>query len=450
MAFNRFIVIIFFRVILISITTILFSYYITVPERIFTNIFLGILVLIQVFFLYYYVSRTNRDLARFLIYAREGDIRTNYPEKIESTFRDLKDSFKSINSEFEIIRREKAQKEEYLNTIVHQVQTGIISFSDNQKIDLINNSAIKMLEVDAVYRLTDLDKSHPGLSKIIYDLDSGKQQTIKLFINDSLRVLSLRSTRIIINNQLYHVVTIHDIKTELEANELDSYKKLIRIIAHEIMNSLTPITTLTKTIKNNLPDQITGKSIRNLNIDNISDILESTALIDDRSKGLIGFVEKYRSLTQLPKPILKTIVLENFLLKIKALCQKEIKTRNIKLGIDVEPDILSINADDNMLKQVFINLFNNALQAISDIEYPEIIMGARIADDYSIRITIEDNGHGISRENLDKVFLPFFTTRDNGSGIGLSISRQILHLHGATISVSSKAGEGTVFTINFL
>lgn len=448
MVFNRFILNVLIRVVFISGTAILFSVFIGQPERLFTIMLLVILTIAQVYLLFRYVSKTNSELANFLIYVKEGDIISSYPEKLDSAFGNLKDTFQSINKEFERIRKEKAQREEYTRTILQQIQTGIISFDQNGKIDLINDAAKNILETNEIYHLSDLDKINNGLTYSFKSLPSGRKKITKIVLNDQIKVLSLQSTQIKINEKIYSVTSFQNIKSELDANELTSYKKLIRILAHEIMNSLTPITTLTKTIKKNLPEEIINDNLF-LSKENYNDIIESTALIDDRSKGLIKFVENYRSITQLPKPSLSDFALKKFFTEIKALFIDECSENNINVDITIIPESASINADRNMLNQVFINLFKNSFCALKGVEKPVIRIETLQNTHDQTQIKFQDNGIGIKEENLDKIFMPFYTTREGGTGIGLSLSKQILHLHGASFNVFSKENEGATFFMNF-
>ena len=437
------------RISLLSLTTILFSLLISQPERILSVVFLVLLSFYQVWLLYRYVSKVNRDLAAFLIYTKEGDITVSYPEKVESTFSGLKDTFHSIQKKFEQIRREREQREIYLNTVVDHVQTGIIGFSEDGKIELLNDSARELLSIPLLKHLDDLEPYSEGLNKALLNATPGKQKIIKVKSADRLRVFAIQTAKILVEGRMKYVVSLQDIQSELEANELDSYRKLTRIIAHEIMNSLTPITTLTKAIRNNLPEAEELIDVANISTENVIDIRESTLLIDDRSNGLAGFVDKYRSLSQLPNPEIQELKLRAFLSSFSVLFRDRFDEMNIKFDIEVLPVGLTLFADENLMRQVFINLIQNALRALENIDNPRLYIYASQPEQEQLIIQIRDNGKGISAEYLDKIFLPFFTTNSEGSGIGLSLSKQILHLHGAVIIAESSPGKGSCFTIRF-
>ena len=448
MKFNRFILYLFIRVILIAIILVLFAFFLQEDERIFTSILFGLLAALQTYLLFRYVSRTNRDLANFMVLIKEGDLSNQYPEKIENNFKGLKDTFQKINDEFKEINKRKEQRLNYLEVIIDNNKTGILSYNKDGRIDIANGEAIKLLSVKSIHNISELDSLKTGFSQFVKELNPGEVKSYKILIDDSLKVFLFQSTLVKMDSESFSIISFQDIKSELDIKELDSFKKMVRVIVHEIMNSLTPITTLTKTIRNNL-EEIESESGEIISSkENMGDIKESIDLIDDRAISLSKFVEKYRSLSQLPAPQIATINVKQLFKNIELLFSDSFKKSNIKFSIELSDSDLMIEADEGMIKQVLINLVKNAIDAVQNIKFPKIILSATQNVKSRLDICITDNGKGIEEEEQEKVFQPFYTNKKLGSGIGLSISRQIVHLHQGKISLKSKVGEGSTFCFN--
>jgi signal transduction histidine kinase len=245
------------------------------------------------------------------------------------------------------------------------------------------------------------------------------------------------------------ILSLQDIKHELDEKELESWMKLIRVLMHEIMNSITPITSLSETLSNLyskgdspvFPEQITNKTI--------ATTLQGLNVIKEQGKGLMSFVESYRKLTRVPEPDKKLFKVVDLMNRVGILYNSLEKSEQIKLSFSVKNPDLEIYADQNMISQVLINLVKNALEANENNSSGRISLVAELNNSQKAEICVIDNGPGISEENLDKIFVPFFTTRQNGSGIGLSISKQIMRVHGGNLKVRSIPGKETVFCLSF-
>jgi signal transduction histidine kinase len=248
------------------------------------------------------------------------------------------------------------------------------------------------------------------------------------------------------DNRVIRLISFQNIRPELEAGELDAWRKLMRIQRHEIINSITPITTLTTAIKRCFMQGRARKELNDVTVENIDDALSSVAVIEDRSLGLLDFVERFRSLTDLPVPKIAKTPFRNLTDPLLALFSRELKDRKIGFKVAIEPENLVVSADEKLLEQVLINVLKNALEAIRS-PGGEIMLRAYTDRQYHVVIEIADNGIGIEEAALESVFIPSYTTKENGSGIGLSLSRQIIQLHGGTITVRSQPGVSTVFVI---
>ncbi|MBN2519159.1 MAG: ATP-binding protein [Bacteroidales bacterium] len=448
MGINRFYIIIIIRVILITLTCLAFIYIITETIRPATTLFLGILIIIQTGNLIYYVNRTNRELAKFLIYLKEKDTSLAFSTKnIEKTFKGLIQSFDKINREIQDIRIEKEQKHQYLKTIVEHVGTGLISFMESGKVDIINNAAKEILNITHLTDIKQLDRLNPGLSKFIKNLNTNEQKLLKLNINNNVVPIAFKATVFKFGEKYIKLIALQNIKNELSEKELESWQKLTRILRHEIMNSITPITTLTTAIKRSFKKNNKPKPFNEITKENINDTIRSVEVIEERSKGLTKFIDNYKTITSIPKINKSKIILKDLFEKIKLLFIEHLEKVNIKLIISIEPDNITINADEKLLEQVLINLIKNSVESIDKKGIIEI--SARKDSNISVKIIVSDNGKGISESELENIFIPFYSTKEGGSGIGLSLSQQIIKMHGGDISIRSKENSGTEITILF-
>jgi len=248
------------------------------------------------------------------------------------------------------------------------------------------------------------------------------------------------------------MATIKDIQNELEENEMESWQKLIRVLTHEIMNSITPIASITQTLNYMIKDvrsTYTNAFQDEGETEAIEEIELAIETIHKRSVGLLHFVESYRDLTRIPTPRFTIFPIRQLFDNLKGLMKEEMNQRNILCIATVTPDHLELSADEQLIEQVLINLLKNAIQALEKTEPPRIEIKAFTDSNGKIIIQMSDNGQGILPEVLDKIFVPFFTTKPKGSGIGLSLSRQILRLHGGTLTAHSEPDVETVFTLKF-
>jgi signal transduction histidine kinase len=277
----------------------------------------------------------------------------------------------------------------------------------------------------------------------------GQSRTVKVLHDNELRLFSLKVALLNFGSNSYRLYSIADIKAEMEENELDSWQKLIRVMTHEIMNSVAPITSLSNTlsrifIRNNHPipvQEVTGKHVEN--------IIHGLEVIENTGSGLMRFVEDYRKLTKVPSPVFKPINIDNWLNAIRLLMRNKLHEEKINLRIVKKGSRDELIGDEKLLNQVMINILNNAVDALKDTDHKKIAISITENNLGRLKISISDNGKGIPPEELEKIFIPFYTTKEKGSGIGLSLSRKIMRLHRGSISVSSQPAEKTTFILSF-
>lgn len=417
--------------------------------KIYTLVVSGSVLILQAIWFLFYLNKTNREINRFFSSLKVKD----YSLKISSKFG--KDSLNELsvvlNETMEVIRNIKVENEkqfQFLQIIVEHVSVGLISFSNNNEVVFINKAAKDLIRLRSVRNINDLKKVGNVLHKEIKELNPGNQKLLKIRINDEFLQLLIKSSVLKVNDEVLKLVSLQNVKNELEENELESWQKLIRVLTHEIMNSITPITTLTLAIKKCL-NAGNDESQENINNDQIKDAIKNTDLIEERSKGLIQFVENYRSITLINKIKTENIRLDKFLSDICNFFYEEFNSRNIKTMVRVDPANLELQADAKLLEQVIINLIKNSIESLEGKEKSLIQLSSFKSIDEKIQIQISDNGKGIPEHIIDDIFIPFFTTKKAGSGIGLSLSRQIMRLHGGRILVHSEPDIETTFSLKF-
>jgi two-component system nitrogen regulation sensor histidine kinase NtrY len=445
---NLFAINIFIRVILILLFSFAFIFIITETNRPATTILLGLLLVYITYNLFYYVNRTNRELANFLIYLKENDTSLAIKsENLDKTFKGLRQSFRKITDELKKTRIEREIKQRYIETVFEHVGIGLISFDEQGRIERINKAAKKLLNITHASNISELDKVQYGLAEKLKNQLPGLQSLIKININNEILQIAINSTVTVIEDKRIKIISLQDIRNELEEKELDSWKKLISTLTHEIMNSITPITTLTVAIKRCFMQDGNIKSPENISAENIKDAIDSTNIIEERSKGLISFVDNYRSITKLPVPSIARISVSQLFGELEMLFKDTFELNKISFVKEIIPDNLKITADKKLMEQVLINLVTNSLDAMKNYNKGLIIFRAFEEND-KVNIQIVDNGPGIPDSIIENIFTPFYTTKEKGTGIGLSISRQIIRMHKGKISVRSLPNKETVVTIS--
>jgi signal transduction histidine kinase len=316
-------------------------------------------------------------------------------------------------------------------------------------VDLINTAAKRMLKVARLKNIQSLSSFSQSLQDTLFSLKAGEKALVK--IPDQDMELALHAAEFRLKDQKYTLVSLQDIKSELQEKEMEAWQTLIRVLTHEIMNSMTPITSMAATVID-LLNSINEKNGENIDAEAIIDIANALKTIHKRSLGLTDFVEAYRNLTLIPKPKFKIFPINDLFGRIEKLMENKLTKKSIDFKWSVEPQSLELTADPGLIEQVLINLVLNAAQAfdrVKDSKASRIQLIANLDDNGKIIIRVTDNGPGIVKEALSKVFIPFFSTKKKGSGIGLSLSRQIMKLHKGSITVKSEPDLETVFTLKF-
>ncbi len=409
---------------------------------------LGLTIILLVAELIRFHERSRKAFHEFLISIRQEDFSTlsTLGEKDE----ELQEAYQMILDKFRYLRIQKETHYHYLQRVIEHVDAALICIDHNMDIQLINKSAKDLLQVPVIKDLRSLEKIDSNLVTLIREMDSGQKEIIRLVRHGKILNLSVRATTFTLEKDKYKIVTLHDIKTELEEQEVESWQKLVRVLTHEIMNSTIPITNMVGLARDFLvDDEGNPKEIPGLDKEEIDDLVESLATAENRSKGLVKFVQTTKDLARIPEPTISEIRVDELFYRLKGFFKNQIKQLKIDFKLILYKSDILINADLEMIEQVLINLIKNAIEAVKETAQPKIKLTADQKGNKVVTISVCDNGPGIPEESLDKIFIPFYSTKKDGSGIGLSLSRQIMKLHRGRIDVETEPGAGTTFILEF-
>ncbi len=451
MVYKKFRFLVIFRILLIATSIFLMLFAFGQEKHTVTGIILAALTIFQIISLIRYVERTNRKLSQFLESIRHSDFASSFSDKdMGKSFEELNTSFNAVINEFRKNRAEKEEHFNYLQTVVQHVSIGIIAYRKDGKVDIFNNAVKRLLRINHLKNINDLAEVKPELPEILLKLKAGDKTLIKLVCCDELMQLLIYATEFRMRGEEFILVSLQNISTELEEKEIESWQMLIRVLTHEIMNSITPISSLASTVREMLMEEVNGMpQQRELDTEDLESVNSALLTIENRSQGLLNFVEIYRNLTRIPKPNFRYFQVKDICDRAQMLLQPKLDKFKINSSYRIIPENLMVTADPDLIDQVVINLMLNAIDAVKDTENPIISILASTNLNGRITIDFADNGYGIKPDIMDKIFMPFFTSKKEGSGIGLSLSRQIMHLHKGTITVKSKPGEGSVFSLTF-
>ncbi len=451
MVYKRFRINIAARILLLSLFLSLF-FFLLFRTELFAALFItGVLSIYLIYSLIRYVETTNRDLSRFFETVKYEDFSQTFKDDGRgSSFSELRAAFNDVCDAFRKARSEKEEHYHYLQTVVQHIGVGLIALQRNGDVELINTAAKRLFKVPRLKSVKSLDQFSPQLVEKLLSLRSKERALVKVYDNGELLYLSLYATEFRLGGQDISLVSIQNIQSELEKTEIEAWQKLIRVLTHEIMNSITPISSLASTMSELMGEDSSGLTpSTESDQETLDDMRQAIKTIQKRSQGLLHFVDAYRNLTLIPQPNFQIFPLQELFERVEKLMQTNIEEKGIDFKSAVEPKSLELTADPELIEQVLINLLLNALQALDQQPDPQIRLDARLDDRGRILIQVRDNGPGITKENLDKIFIPFFSTKDGGSGIGLSFSRQIMRLHKGTINAQSIPDEQTTFTLRF-
>jgi two-component system nitrogen regulation sensor histidine kinase NtrY len=375
-------------------------------------------------------------------FSRHFDVR-----KAPNELKPLRKGFNEINSTFKLISRERETQYHYLQKILELVDTGILSYEiETGETGWINEALKRIIGIPYLKTIHSLEKREAELYAEIVKLKPGDSKVITITREQQLVKILVSASLLRSDDRIYKLVAFQNVSEALDETESKAWQKLLSVMTHEIMNSVAPISSLADTLKNRLQSAEFAKSpVAN----QLEDLELGIDTIKRRSEGLLKFTESYRNLNKITKLDLKKILVRDLFENLSSLMQPTMEKKHIELEIVLRDPALAIEADINLVEQVLINLVVNAIEAVKDREEPRISLSAEVLPNNRTVVRVGDNGMGMPTELLDKIFIPFFSTRKTGSGIGLSLCKQIMLLHKGNIQVQSTEGKGSAFLLQF-
>lgn len=409
------------------------------------------LVIVQVVALIKFIDKTNRDIIDFFESIKNNDFSTVKQKSGGDAYSNyLYDQFDMVIKKLKKSKLAKDVRQQYLTTIVQHVGIGLITFNEKGDVQIMNIAAKRLLKIENIKNISTLNSISEELVKCFWELKTGGRSLITVEISGDERQLSVYVIELNLGAENFKLISLQNIRSELEEKEMDAWQKLVRVLTHEIMNSVTPISSLANTVEGEIVGYLDyDEGPPKIEKEDLEDIYLAVQTIQRRSDGLIRFVNDFRSLTHTPEPKFQMVSVMELFDQISILLKHEVETNHIKFIVNVNPQNLALSIDPELIQQVLINLIKNAVQALEERENKIIELLAYQDEKNNTLFILKDNGPGIEEEAQTKIFIPFFTTKKSGSGIGLSLSRQIMRQHNASLSVKSKIDEGTEFILRF-
>lgn len=454
MIYRKFYINILIRVILLSLNSLIIFWYLYYRGTDITLFVAIIVFIIQTINLITFTNKTNKLLSYFFDAVKNEDSTLVFNEKTGNrSFNSLNKSLNLLNKKIQDTKIEITVQEKYYKTIVESAATAIMVFDETGSVQLSNSAMNILLGIPSFHNINQLDRISPRFKEVLLDIEEGETLTINTQFNETALYLYLSTVSMTLKGKKVKLVAVQDISYELDRQEIDSWQRLIRILNHEIMNSVAPITSLSSTLSGFFhkgdstisPAEITEKTVANT--------VKGLSVIEEHGRGLISFIESYRSLTKLPRPVPAEILITDLFDSLSVLASSFIGERKKETGNEVDimfqanPKSLILYADRELIIRALYNLIKNAIEALSEQKDGVVFLEAGENSSGKVWIRIVDNGPGISDDIIDNIFVPFFTTKEGGSGIGLSLARQIINMHKGTLKVFSNPGEGTTLII---
>lgn len=410
---------------------------------------LSIALVVQTITLIRFMNKTNFELSQFLMAVQYRDFSQSFSEKqAPISVRQARRAFNVISQTFKQLASEKEMQYQYLQRILELVDTGILSYNDAGEIGWMNESLKRILNLPYLKSIHALERRDETLYYALMNLEVGKSELVTI---NSKQVL-MAATAFQLEGEVLHLIAFQNVNQAINDTENQAYQRLLRVMTHEIMNSVAPIASLADTMQVRVKDlteaTIHDSQFTTHNAEAIEDIRLGIETIKKRSEGLLKFSDTYRNLAKVSKATFSKVLVRDIFENVEMLMENTLDEKGIELDVILKDLNLSFEADQTLIEQILINLLTNAIDAVKKIENPKIRLTAYNNDERPT-IEIRDNGTGIPPEMLEQIFVPFFTTKKHGSGIGLSLSKQIMALHRGSIQVHSIEGEGTLFRLVF-
>lgn len=410
--------------------------------RIHLAILLATGIVVGAVFLFLKITRYNREVLFFFRALENDDTSIKYASTHRNAYIDeLHRHLNRVNENYRDLKLANELREQYFSKILEHVSSGLILISKTGHINQINEEALRLLNLPRLTHIKALSRLYPGLYSGIREMKSldRSELTVKDRETGLKRVLGIQLVEINLKGEDVRLVTLHDLSAGMERKEIDDWIRLIRVMSHEIMNSLAPITSISTTLGEVWAEHESGSTVEGVSEATVQQTLKGLNAIAEQSEGLTTFFESYRVLSRIPDPVIKEFAVCGLFERLETLVSHYKEKGNLSISFECRDPGLQIRADEQMISQVLLNLIKNAVQAVERVEKPEIMVAVELKEN-RIFLEVADNGEGIPPEISDQVFIPFFTTREKGTGVGLSYSRQVMAMNGGRIEFDSQPG----------
>jgi two-component system, NtrC family, nitrogen regulation sensor histidine kinase NtrY len=434
---------------LISGLSMLMIFYFEKHPTFFIPVAITIALVSVVFLLIRYVEKTTKDLTHFLLSLKQSAFTESYPSGNRGKqYQELSNAMSDIIREFAKLNEEKELHYQYLQTLNETIHVAILSFNSDGTLRMMNAAAKQLLKLPSFSAIAHFKRIDETLYDTIAGMHPDERLVKNVLIGEDRYQLAIHEKEIVLNGNPIKIILLQNLNNELEAKEIEAWYQLIRVLTHEIMNSVTPITSLTAAMLSMLTNKDgSRKDLHTLSVEQQEDVYTSLSTIASRSKGLLKFVTAYKEYAKPPDYNPELIDMEVLLSRVLALLRPDFERTLITPQVQLPTSVVLLKIDASLMEQVLINLLKNAMEAVKQDGTGIIGVDAWLKGGTTVSIQVSDNGTGIDEDTLPKIFIPFYTTKEKGTGIGLSLSRQIVKLHGGNLHVKSVPGKGATFTI---
>ena len=441
MVFSRFIWTIVGLVLVIVATSVILGLYMQKPGYPVTGSVLVILLVLETIFLVYYLTRIRRDLLRLVTALRHEDPTLQFKrDGSDPYFSAIHRGFNEIIRNFRLVRLDREAEQRFFEATVNHIRFGIIAFDYDGNVEMANDSFLDLFKLKELHRIDSLETVSPGLTGWLKQLSQQTESLKKIHVEGKPHHLLFLASHFRVKDREISLVSVRDISREIDRNELEAWQKLMRVLRHEILNSITPI----KLLAGNL----SGMLIRELSDGEVEDMKTGLETIHRRATGLSNFLDAYSNLYRVPELVITKSGAGELLNRIRLLHKEQLDHEKITCQVVCDDQDLVVELDERMTEQVMINLVKNAVEALRGSPDPVLTLAAWESGNEAF-LSVKDNGPGIPEDQLDHIFIPFYSTREEGSGVGLSFSQHVMRLHQGRIHVSSTPGEGSEFQLVF-
>jgi two-component system nitrogen regulation sensor histidine kinase NtrY len=415
----------------------------------FTMAVLTAICIAQVLELMHFVTRSSREMARFIEAISFDDLSQTFSGlQDDRTFRDLGAAMVKVQERLRLGKSEREEQSRYLQALIAHVPVGLVSVDESGTVHLLNMAARRLFET-ALTKMAQLSRFGQSFAVGFESLEPGRTAILRMERSAGTLQLKAAAADLTVSGSRRRLISLQNIDSEMSAQEMAAWQSVIRVMAHEIMNSLTPIASLASTARDEVSNVLKGLPVDDANAPALAEASEALEIVTRRSEGLLSFVHNHRRLTKRLVTHFEVISVQRVFARLQRLLSNDLATRNIQLTTTVEPATLEITADPDLLDQALINLVRNAIEALQSSPAGRIVLSAQRQSDGRVSIAVADNGPGIVAEQRERVFIPFFTTKRGGNGVGLTLVRQVATVHGASVGLEETSGGGATVVLRF-